>query len=218
MESLRDLAIKHNPDAAEMRRRYVKSGLHYADAGLQAAATSFNPTWTAIEKQAAELLILTFSHHAALPMLPIELNPVEHADFIAELEQSKKDAVEAAPKIEAGMLEAARLLCELTGDQLPPWANALTATEQPAKNVVGTRHDPLADVLVKIYQALEQQQKSVTYGNVIKMLREMVGKKGACIKEVASDDVVWENSEGELESLTKNSLKGRIYRWNKRAR
>lgn len=129
--SLRDLAIKHSPKARESRKAAAKYGKIWADMGLQSAclfgADSAKYDATAVEKAALELLQLTFLHPEAWPDDPHVLDDVKDAETIAIKAHSLGKAVEVQPQIETAMLDAARLLCELTGDALPPWVDAACA-------------------------------------------------------------------------------------------
>lgn len=118
--SLRDLAIAHFPKAREKRAEAIRfHGSTFADDGLLSAYLFGNAEATAVEKQAIELLQLTFMHPNARPMFPLKMD----AEFIASEARTVKDAIEIQPQIEAAMLNSARLLCELTGDALPPWVD-----------------------------------------------------------------------------------------------
>jgi len=129
IESLRDLAIAHYPKAHAKRAQAIRhNGNRFADSGLQSAYfLGDDPEATAIEKQASELLQLTFMHPDALPLDPHTWDTVEDAETIAIKSHTLELAVENQPQIEAEMLNAARLLCELAGVALPPWVDAADA-------------------------------------------------------------------------------------------
>ncbi len=133
--SLRELAISHLPIA----QRNITSTLKYlgpnfldSDTSSSANFTMQNPRATVVEKLAAELITLTFMHLDTWPEYPHKRDPAdaEDAEAIKDNIRSMETARELQPQIEAAMLEAARLLCELTGAPLPPWMTA--DTEPPA--------------------------------------------------------------------------------------
>lgn len=133
IEALRDLAIAHYPKASRMRANAVQyQGSIWADSGLmQALHFNFeNYTATAVEKAAHELLQLTFMHPDAQSVDPVVWDAVEDAGTIAEKAHMLERAVEMQPQIEAALLDAARLLCELADVTLPGWVDA--AGVQPA--------------------------------------------------------------------------------------
>lgn len=134
IESLRDLAIAHFPKAREKRAQAIRlHGDRFADSGLQNAYSFGNPEATAVEKQAIELLKLTFMHPNARPEHPFTWDTVEDAECIAAEARVMEGWCELLPQLEAEMLDAARLLCVLTGAAQPPWVDAADA---PAAKVV----------------------------------------------------------------------------------
>jgi hypothetical protein len=135
--SLRDLAIAHYPKARKQRADAVKyQGSVWADSGLMSALVFVDYDATAIEKAAHELLQLTVMHPDAQPLDPHTWDAVENAEIIASKARMLEQAVEMRPQIEAAMLDAARLLCELAGVALPPWVDpAPVATSAPAARV-----------------------------------------------------------------------------------
>ncbi len=140
IESLRDLAIAHYPKAREQRAHAMKyQGGVWADSALNGATMFEDYAATAIEKQARELLQLTFMHPDAQPLDPHTWDAETDAETIAIKANTLETAVEMRPQIEAAMLDAARLLCELSGATLPPWVDpAPVATRAPAAKVEAT--------------------------------------------------------------------------------
>lgn len=156
IESLRDLAVAHLPKAREQRALAIRLyGAGFADSALQSAYLFGNPEATAIEKQAIELLQLTFIHPDARPIQPYPLD----AEQIAAEERSMAEWNGILPQLETAILDNAILLCRLTGDALPPWvdtADAPAAKMEAVRLPVATqqntailswlkvsRHDPL---------------------------------------------------------------------------
>lgn len=129
IESLRDLAIAHFPKARAKRAQAIRyNGNRFADCGLQSAYSwGEDGEATAIEKQASELLQLTFMHPDALPVDPHTWDAAKDAETIAIKSHTLEMALEMQPQLEAAMLSAARLLCELAGVALPPWVDAADA-------------------------------------------------------------------------------------------
>ena len=126
--SLRDLAIAHYPKAQKMRADAMKyQGGVWADYGLTLALTLENYDATAVEKAAHELLQLTVMHPDARAIDPFPWDAVKDAETIATKAHTLEMAVEMQSQIETLMLDAARLLCELTGVALPPWVDAADA-------------------------------------------------------------------------------------------
>lgn len=128
IEALRDLAIAHFPKASKQRADAIKyRGSMWADSGLMSALMFEDYAATAVEKQARELLQLTFMHPDARPFQPLDWDGAE-ADEARMVEQVR----EVQPQLEASMLDAARLLCELAGGALPKWVDAAAAPKVEA--------------------------------------------------------------------------------------
>lgn len=119
IESLRDLAIDHYPKARKQRAEAIQyGGRQFADVALRNASHFDDPEATAIEKQARELLFMTFLHPSAPLIEPFDF---DDAESIARRTEMREMCIEMQPQVEAAMLEAARLLCRLAGVALPPW-------------------------------------------------------------------------------------------------
>lgn len=135
--SLRDLAISHLPRVQKNRavssRLYGKAFIDSASTGATQMTSNYAES-TTVEKLAAELLDLTYMHPDTQAQYPFKRDPIEDAEAIEADMRLMEGVLEVQPQIEAAMLEAAILLCELTGAPLPPWmeSNTTPATEQTA--------------------------------------------------------------------------------------
>ena len=216
--SLRDLAIAHYPKAQKMRADAMKfQGGVWADSGLTCALTREAYDATAVEKAAHELLQLTVMHPDAQPIDPFPWDAVEDAEIFASKARRLEQYVEMQPQIEAAMLDAARLLCELAGVALPPWVDAADAPagNAPKGEDVTTqkrqRQDALAVKLDEILVLIETR----TPANIMAKLREQIGKQNTCILRNVGDGIEWENDHGDVKTLTIKLLGERIREWKK---
>jgi len=134
--NLRDLAISHLPRVQKNRavssRLYGKAFIDSASRGATQMTSNYAES-TAVEKLAAELLDLTYMHPDTQAQYPFKRDPIEYAEAIEEDMRLMEGALELQPQIEAAMLEAAKLLCELTGAPLPPWMDEAAAPVTAAK-------------------------------------------------------------------------------------
>ena len=207
--NLRDLAIKYYPKAYRMRANFLK---YNGDSGLMHAAIFEDQDATAIEKAACELLRLTFMHPEALLNDPHVWDAVKDAETIATKAHTLEMAVEMQSQIETLMLDAARLLCELTGVALPPWVDADYA---PAAKDAPTQKRQRQDALAVELDEILVSMTSRTPAKVMAKLRMQISKPNTCILNNVGDGIEWENDHGDVKTLTIIKLGERIREWKK---
>lgn len=223
IESLRDLAIAHFPAAQKKRSDAIRwRGNRFADSGLQDAYLFRKAEWTAVEKQARDLLELTFNHPDALAEYPYNLDAVEDAEHIASDARGLEAAIELQPKIEAAMLDAARLLCELTGAALPPWVNPAPDTKAgavkpasdgtaPLKTIfhsTKTRRDSLTPVIELAQKQCKNQNDTAEVWAALLVLAEK--KTGLLIG--ATEDGLQYLKDGTAANFNREALRKRLTR------
>lgn len=211
VESLRDLAIAHFPKAREKRAQAIRfHGDRFADSGLQQAYLFGNPEATAIEKQAIELLKLTFMHPNAQPMEPHNWDPVIDAKYIANNALTLELATENQPYIEAEMLDAARLLCELTGAALPPWVDAAPAPQAGA--ALPAKRTNYLTPAIQLAQSKCDGTDKFNAPAVFAKLGDMARAKSTPFIGVSDEGLKWLDSNDETHFLTLANLRDRLNR------
>jgi hypothetical protein len=214
VQSLRDLALNHFPPGIKSRESAIRvAGSRAADIGLQSAVTFDNPTWTAIESQAAELLRLVFVHPAMLADGLVVIDGSNDEDLRNEHDALVRNAGDALPEIEAALTVAAMDLCQLTGESVPAWLDAKPQDSPTSQSLSSrTRQDQLSHELRGLVESMAASGEVVNAATVMELLRARAGRKDSCIRELTGTGVRWLRSDGTVSDIDHNALQQRIKR------
>lgn len=231
IEALRDLAIAHYPKASKQRADAMKyQGGMWADSGLTSALLFEDYAATAVEKQAHELLQLTFMHPNAQPVDPVVWDAVEDARIIAEKAHMLERAVEMQPQIEAAILDAARLLCELAGVALPGWVDAAATAKVKAEADTSQSGDEIPGKIPKTancklaikaaWEIEKEAGKRATANQVIERLQTWVDHKDnpKAVTELTHkipNGVKWVTCAGKENNYDIEACRKTLENWNK---
>lgn len=229
IEALRDLAIAHYPKASKQRADAMKyQGGMWADCGLTSALIFEDYAATAVEKQARELLQLTFMHPDARPLQPLNWDGAEDGEK-RMLEQGR----EWQPQIEVALLDAARLLCELADVALPRWIDAVPKSESaleshaakaeavPVTSRPSDREMPgkmprtaIGKLTIKAAWKIEcETGKRATPKLTIEMLQAWVETEPELVESIPHG-VKWETTKGKDKPFDIEACSKALEKWN----
>lgn len=176
---------------------------------------------TAVERLAAELLQLTNMHPDTRWQLPFNLDPIEDAELIESDKRAMEDALEVQPQIEAAMMDAAKLLCDLTGEPLPPWMNGNTTLVKAEINTTSSNDIPgklpktsIGKLAIKAAWQIERETgKGATANQVIDTLQKWEPDEST-ITNIIPHGVKWETTKGIEKPFDVTTCAKTLATWN----